>query len=372
MAQEAAGGGPGVDVPQAQGAVPGAGQAELAVGGDDNVLQGGEGGEGERGGAGRQAGGAQGGGREWAGGSKVGRVGVVPRCGRQAEGHAAVAAPQLVVLPMLPWMDAGRAAWRCAAPPPHLDVVGVAAQGALGVAHGAVLGAAQLPDHDGLVAAGKDRHRRGGRGWMSGGCRGGVPAGCMGRAWRCEIQACCSPLPCLLLTGWRTAAHRRWGPGARRWRSPSPCGLRGAAAAGRGTQVRGSWKRSAAGRTRKCRGAADGRHQTEERLEPSRLQAGRRTEELAAESESLQGGGRGKARCGGVSQEGSGGRQAGGRVGPHRPAPQRAAAPLLPPRRRQQHCGQQARLGSRHSHRPASEACGQRHQGPAAAEPRSA
>jgi hypothetical protein len=40
VAQEAAGGGAGVDVPEAEGAVPGARQAEGAVRGDDDVLPG--------------------------------------------------------------------------------------------------------------------------------------------------------------------------------------------------------------------------------------------------------------------------------------------------------------------------------------------
>ena len=38
MAEEATGGGSGVDVPKTECAVPRAGQAELAIGGDDNVL----------------------------------------------------------------------------------------------------------------------------------------------------------------------------------------------------------------------------------------------------------------------------------------------------------------------------------------------
>lgn len=58
-----------------------------------------------------------------------------------------------------------------AAAAPHLHIVAVAAQGALGVAQAAVLGVAQLPDQHGLVPA------RAGRGEAAGRSRaGGCPA----------------------------------------------------------------------------------------------------------------------------------------------------------------------------------------------------
>jgi hypothetical protein len=97
--------------------------------------------------------------------------------------------------------------------------------------------------------------------------------------------------------------------------------------------------------------------------------ASRRTEELAAESESLQD--TGQARQGAApSVQRERRRRAGG---PHRPAPRGAAARLLPPCR-QAYCGQLARPGGRAAPQEAlvAEACGQRHQGLAAAEPRSA
>ena len=161
----------GGDVPQAQGAVPGAGQAELAVGGDHHVLRN------------RDQGCAR---------QQISRLATC-----MPPGCAAVAAGQPracnSACPMQPQprqrrctgshmrMDVvGAARWPRRArlqtpaarqqhrsmPDKHqtrLDVVGVAAQGALGEAQGAILVVGQLPHHHGLVAA------AGGRGgWRAG------------------------------------------------------------------------------------------------------------------------------------------------------------------------------------------------------------
>ena len=121
--------------------------------------------------------------------------------------------------------------------------------------------------------------------------------------------------PACPLTGWRTAAHRRWGPGARRWRSPSPCGLRGRAA-GRRKQMRRARRALGTNKMQQQQAATNG-------VAAAAWQAAStRTEELAAESESLQDTG---PRCGAVSPAGAA--AAGGWAPP--PSTSRSGCPAI-------------------------------------------